>query len=306
LKISGRIRPPLTLQPKAILIRTDNITNCLPAPIPYVVPVPFEQPLPLPLQLLALPVNDPLIVPVIDPADIPDLDMYPAHAEVTHQCFAAYFAPNVPIGTIFSDQTGKFPTTSSQGNTQLFVLYDFDSNSIHAIPMPTKSGPDILTAYTTVVNTLIAAGLRPKLQRLDNECSGALQQFMATENIAFQLVPPGVHRANTAERAIRTFKNHFISGLCTTDPKFPLHLWDRLVPQALITLNLLRASRINPNLSAYAQVFGQYNFSAHPLAPPGTHFLIHEKPHNRASWAPHALDAWYLGPALNHYRCHRA
>jgi hypothetical protein len=24
----------------------------------------------------------------------------------------------------------------------------------------------------------------------------------------------------------------------------------------------------------------------------------------RASWAPHGLDAWYLGPSKDHYRCH--
>jgi hypothetical protein len=68
----------------------------------------------------------------------------------------------------------------------------------------------------------------------------------------------------------------------------------------------MRASRINPNLSAYAQCFGQFSHNATPLAPPGTHMLIHEKPAQRASWAPHAVDAWYIGPALDHYRCYRA
>jgi hypothetical protein len=63
---------------------------------------------------------------------------------------------------------------------------------------------------------------------------------MTSEHVDFQLTPPHLHRRNATERAIRTFKNHFIAGLCTTNPDFPLHLWDRLLPQALITLNLLR------------------------------------------------------------------
>jgi hypothetical protein len=67
--------------------------------------------------------------------------------------------------------------------------------------------------------------------------------------IDYQLVPPGLHQQDAAERAIHTFKNHFIAGLCTTDSQFPLILWDRLVLQALITLNLFRTSRINPRLS---------------------------------------------------------
>jgi hypothetical protein len=44
---------------------------------------------------------------------------------------------------------------------------------------------------------------------------------------------------STAEIAIRTFKEHFVAGLSSVDPKFTLHVWYRLVPQAEITLNLL-------------------------------------------------------------------
>jgi Reverse transcriptase (RNA-dependent DNA polymerase) len=260
------------------------------------------------LPLLSLPIataNAPATTETAANDALDKLDTQPTNQEPTQFCFAALF-PIERTGQVYSDQTGRFPTTSSMGHTQIFILYDYDSNSIHAQPMKSKSAQDILQAYTTVCNTLIRAGLRPKLQKMDNECSGILKDYMDKENIQLQFVPPGVHRANAAERAIRTFKNHLIAGLATTDPNFPMHLWDRLLPQAVITLNLLRTSRINPNLSAYAQVFGQYNFSANPLAPPGTHFLVHDKPSHRATWAPHAVDAWYVGPALQHYRCHRA
>ena len=60
------------------------------------------------------------------------------------------------------------------------------------------------------------------------------------QNIDYQKVPPHVHRRNAAKRAIRTFKNHFIAGLCSLDKKFPIHLWDKLLEQAEITLNLLQ------------------------------------------------------------------
>ena len=235
-----------------------------------------------------------------------DPDLQPPGEPPTHHCYAATINPTTPTNTIYTDQTGRFPITTSRGHTQLFLLYDYDSNSIHVAPMRTKNAADILEAFQSIHKILVNAGLRPKLQRLDNECSNILLDFMATNSIQPQLVPPGVHRANAAERAIRTFKNHFISGLCSTDPNFPLHLWDLLLPQAQLTLNLLRGSRINPNLSAQAQVFGQFSYNATPLAPPGSHILIHDKPAHRQSWAPHALDAWYLGPALLHYRCHRA
>ena len=220
----------------------------------------------------------------------------------THLLFADFASDT---GQIFTDLTGRFLQPSTSGHSALLVVYDYDSNYIHVEAMASKSGPEILAAYKRAHTLLTSRGLRPRLQRLDNEASTALQQFMHSEAVDFQLAPPHVHRRNAAERAIRTFKNHFIAGLCSTDKDFPLNLWDRLLPQALITLNLLRISRINPHLSAYAQVHGAFDFNRTPLAPPGTRVLIHEKPSVRKTWSPHAVDGWYLGPAPRHYRCYR-
>ena len=100
---------------------------------------------------------------------------------------------------------------------------------------------------------------------------------------------PHIHRRNSAEHAIQTFKNHFIAGLASMDPNFPLSNWCRLLPQAELTLNLLRPSRLNPKLSAYAQLEGAFDFNCTPLAPPGTRIIVHEKPTQR-TWAAHGID----------------
>ena len=76
-----------------------------------------------------------------------------------------------------------------------------------------------------------------------------------------------MHRRNAAERAIRTFKNHCVAGFATCDKNFLLAEWDRLLTQAEIMLNLLCTSRVNPKLSAYAYLFGNFNFNKTPLAP---------------------------------------
>jgi hypothetical protein len=164
-------------------------------------------------------------------------------------------------GQIFTDLTGRFIQPSSHGNSDMLVVYKYDSNFIHVEPMKNKTGPEILAAYKRAHTLFSSRGLKPQLQRLDNEASTALKTYMADQDVDFQLVPPHVHRRSAAERAIRTFKNHFIAGLCSTDRNFPLHLWDRLLPQALLSLNLLRSSRINPKLSAWAQVHGAFDFN---------------------------------------------
>eukprot|EP00957_Ditylum_brightwellii_P132800 10126056-Ditylum_brightwellii.AAC.1 len=68
-------------------------------------------------------------------------------------------------------------------------------------------------------------------------------------------------------------------------------------------LNLLRPCKQNPALSAQVAIHGCYIFEATPMVSPGTKCFIHIKPHKCASWGFHAEDAWYVGPALNHYRC---
>ena len=113
-----------------------------------------------------------------------------------------------------------------------------------------------------------------------------------------------MHWINDAERAMRTFKNHFIADLCTADPLVPFYLWYRILPQVTMTLNMLRQSRLNPGLSAHEQLYFIHNFERTPLAPLGCKVQIHEKPHKRLTYAPHSVDGWYLGPAMHHYRCY--
>eukprot|EP00957_Ditylum_brightwellii_P124025 9453914-Ditylum_brightwellii.AAC.1 len=49
-------------------------------------------------------------------------------------------------------------------------------------------------------------------------------------------------------------------------------------------------SRTNPNLSAYDYPFGQYNFNAHLLTPPGTQDIIHKKTGTQGSFDYHGVE----------------
>jgi hypothetical protein len=43
----------------------------------------------------------------------------------------------------------------------------------------------------------------------------------------------------------------------------------------------------------------------HPWHPPGTKIIAYETTGRRRTWAPHGQDGWYIGPALEHYRCYK-
>jgi hypothetical protein len=205
----------------------------------------------------------------------------------------------------FMDLTGRFPYKSSRGNEYILIAYHFDSNAILGLPIKNRQAKTITTAWKAIQDKLIISGATPNTWVLDNETSHELQSAMTKYKTTFQFVPPHTHRANIAERAIQTFKSHFKAGLASVHPDFPISEWDRLLDQAFLTLNLLRASRVNPKLSAYSYLFGNYDFNKNPLAPPGTKVMIHMKPEQRASWDPNAKLGWYIGPAMRHYRCLR-
>ena len=86
---------------------------------------------------------------------------------------------------------------------------------------------------------------------MDNEVSEDLKKYFEDSDIQLQLAPQHTHRRNASEKAVRTFKNHFIDALCTVDPILTFYLWDQLLTQVTMTLNMLWLSQLNPGLSAY-------------------------------------------------------
>jgi hypothetical protein len=109
----------------------------------------------------------------------------------------------------------------------------------------------IFTAYKNYFRELTAKGFKPKLNIMDNQATKHIKKFLTKNECKLQVVEPHNHRVNTAKHTIQTFKAAFIAALATTDSDFPLQLWDQLTPQVEGTLNMLRASRINPTKSSY-------------------------------------------------------
>ena len=220
----------------------------------------------------------------------------------TFECFAT-IVDNSSSGKAYHDLTGQFPHTSTRGNKYLLVHYDYDSNAILAEPLKNRTSGEIKRAWLILVEKLTRNGNAPKTYIMDNEASHDLKQACKKYELNYQLVPPHMHRRNAAERAIQSFKNHLLAILASCDPNFPVEEWDRLLDQCILTINLLRNARINPNLSAWAYLFGNFDFNATPLAPPGTKILFHLKPKVRGSWSYHGEEGWYVGPSMEHYRC---
>jgi hypothetical protein len=233
-------------------------------------------------------------------SDMEDEEVTPAGLGTkTHLVYAVV----VDQGQLYTDLTGRFSVRSSKGNWCVMVCYAYDCNCIKILPMKSRSASEWVKADDHINQELTDKGFKPKLQTLDNEASTALKSFFTTNDVEYQLVPPHCHRRNAAERDIRTFKEHFVTGLASVDPDFPLNLWYRLLPQAELTLNLLRTSRQHPQLSAASHYHGLMDYNKTAFAPPGGKIIAHDKPANRRTWAPHGQHGYHLGPSMHHYRC---
>ena len=91
--------------------------------------------------------------------------------------------------------------------------------------MKNKTSKEQIRAYKELLTRLKSSGIcDPKLHILDNEASKDFQKEIEKQ-CKLQMVSLDTHRRNIAERAIQSFKNHFISILAGVDPSFPIFLW---------------------------------------------------------------------------------
>ena len=180
------------------------------------------------------------------------------------------------------------------------VIVDYESDDILAEPLTSRAKTKLLRAVKKLYENLNDRGLQPHLHTLGNELSSLMNNFIREAGETHQLVLPGLHQATIAEREIQRSKAHLISGISSCDPNFPFHLWDRLIRQAELTLNLLRPAHTNPRLSLEVYLNGDFDFNLTPLSPPGTRILIFEGPTKRRRFAYTGFERWYLGPAPEH------
>ena len=181
------------------------------------------------------------------------------------------------------------------------VIGDSDAGTIIATGIKSRRKEHLIEGFITLYNTLQKARINPIIHRIDNEFSIDLIEEIETRGLKYQIAPPDNHRTLPAERAIQTFENHFELILYRCDHAYPKNQWDRLIDVAVLTLNMMRPSRINNKISAYNEIWGNFDFNKTPLAPPGCLIVAHTRPQERDTWANHGAKGFFVGPAKHHY-----
>ena len=81
---------------------------------------------------------------------------------------------------------------------------------------------------------------------------------------------------------------------------FPLGLWEKLLPELDMQVNLLRFSNIQPKVCLWTVLNGAHNLNRHPLAPIGVEIQILENPDKRKTWGLRRKSGYYVGTYLEH------
>ncbi len=173
--------------------------------------------------------------------------------------YEVYFLVIDPRETMFTDQMGCFPHLSRSGNQYIMVAYHSDSNLILVEAMRNRTEHEMISAYKQIMKRMRKANLTIKKHILDNEALANYKEAVASNKVEYELVPPNNHQRNQTERAIQTFKAHFIAIMCGIDDSFPMNLWYKLLPQAECILNLLCQSNTVPTISVYTHMYGAHD-----------------------------------------------
>ena len=111
-----------------------------------------------------------------------------------------FFTKITETGLIGTDLPGKLPFTSKRGYKYIYVLYNYDANSILVCPMKNRTEEEFLRVHNDLIEYLKKRGLHPKVQQLNNEISNQYKEQIEKHNIQPQLTPAQIHRQNIAEK----------------------------------------------------------------------------------------------------------
>ena len=125
--------------------------------------------------------------------------------------------------------------------------------------MRNKIATNNVHAYFNLNYDLTTRGLLPCLKRLENKAYNKLNYFLNTNNVDFQLAPPGIHCRNTAELDIYTKK---IISLLASNIGIRNYLFNSVTAyyhRPLIFLNILYTSRVNSQISTCYQIHSAFD-----------------------------------------------
>ena len=101
----------------------------------------------------------------------------PQETETMNQLFMTMGYVDKKQGTVYADLTGRFPITSIEGMTAIFILCDWTTNAILATPIKDAKATTIVQAFKQNVEYLSKRGFKPSFNIIDNVATAAVKSY---------------------------------------------------------------------------------------------------------------------------------
>ncbi|KAL7528094.1 hypothetical protein ACHAWF_002434 [Thalassiosira exigua] len=149
--------------------------------------------------------------------------------------------------TMFSDRTSQFLKRSLLGNRYIMVLMEIDSSRILVGPIKNRTNGELTQAYEKFMGRLKRAGVQPHKHLLE-------ELDLRQGQDAAGAHPARLSPTKCSGSGHLQFQGPLPEYTRRCRRQFPLHLWDRILLQAEITIDLLCQSNATPTILAYAHL----------------------------------------------------
>ncbi len=182
--------------------------------------------------------------------------------------------------TLHMDYTGRLQTICTSGTEYLQIACW--GHYINIQPLTSLRSAQTTQAFTNSVNFFRDLGVSITQLRMDNQWSEDLRDAARDLDITIEFISAEAKRANRAERAIRTAKNHIIATRAGFHPDFSHAFLDKCLPQMELALNIIHPFEYDNSISSYEGIHrAKFDFKRHPFAPPGCKVLTQDRMHQK-------------------------
>ena len=151
---------------------------------------------------------------------------------------SAIYLPFLPSIVLQSNWPSTCPSLKNM--VYIMVCYLHDRNTVIVRSMASRTNAFIVKAFKEVIKYFDSKGCTPILNVMDKKCFKAVEEaYISSQDVDIQLDSPRNHHVNAAEKAIVTFKEHFIAALPTLiNIIHSMQLWDKSLEEDVSLVDL--------------------------------------------------------------------
>ena len=127
------------------------------------------------------------------PQDNPHLHLIPDDTTTKNNVFCYAALADKQMGTLYTHAMGALPAVTFERNQYYFIMYDYDTNYIHASPVQNLKDKTLINKSDTIFLDFTACGHKLLFNVTDNQTFTPLKAYLQQHDYTWQFVEPSNH-----------------------------------------------------------------------------------------------------------------